>query len=173
MNEFGKLIDANTLQFVRLLPASADKIWEYLVDDHKRSLWFAGGPADLTPNGTMKLIFNNSGLSAAVDPIPEKYKEFGNGFTSLATILEIDPPNLLVLDWENGIIQFELDAISGSSTRLTLTHERLHKDKDQRIGASAGWHTHLNILEDRIRNNEIPGFWSVHMKLEEEYDKLL
>jgi hypothetical protein len=38
-----------------------------------------------------------------------------------------------------------------------------------RVGA--GWHTHLEILADRLEGKEPQGFWKVHMPLEEEYEK--
>ena len=173
MNEFGKLIDAHTLQFERTLPGTKEQVWEYLVDDHKRSLWFAGGPTDLVVNGKMELIFNNSQFSEVTDPTPDKYQDYGDGFTSQATILEIQPPDLLVIEWEEGLIRFELEDLYANRVKLTLTHERLQDAKEYRVGTFAGWHTHLNILEDRLSGHEVKGFWKVHMKLEEEYDKLL
>ena len=173
MNEFGKLINANTLQFERILPGTKDQVWEYLVDDHKRSLWFAGGPTDLVPEGKMELIFNNSQFSEVPDPIPDKYKDYRVGFKSYATIQEVRKPDLLVIAWEEGVIRFELTEFSAGNVKLTLTHERLKEDKEYRIGTLAGWHTHLNILVDRLNDNKVKGFWKVHMELEEAYDKLL
>ena len=173
MNEFGKLMDGNTLEFKRILNGSLEQVWDYLVDDHKRSLWFAGGPTDLKPNGKMDLIFNNSQFSEIHDPTPDKYKDFGDGFKSTATILEIRKPDLLVIDWEGGIVKFELKALSAGNIELTLTHEKLKDDKEYRIGTLAGWHTHLNILHDRLNGNKVKGFWEVHMRLEEEYRERL
>lgn len=172
MNEFGKLINGNTLEFKRILPGSLEQVWEYIVDDHKRSLWFAGGPTDLAPEGKMDLIFNNSQLSEIPDPTPDKYKDFGDGFKSIATILEVKKPYLLVIDWE-GIVRFELAELSEGKIELTLTHEKLQDGKDYRIGTFAGWHTHLNILVDRFNRNQVKGFWQVHMQLEKEYGKRL
>ena len=173
MNEFGKLIDGNALQFKRTLPGSIEQVWEYLVDDHKRSLWFAGGPTELKPGGNMNLIFNNSKFSDIPDPTPEKYKDYGDGFKSTAIILEVKKPDRLVIDWEGGVVKFELRELSEGNVELTLTHEKLQDDKEYRVGTFAGWHTHLNILVDRLNNNKVKGFWQVHMRLEEEYSKRL
>ncbi|MEM1406878.1 MAG: SRPBCC family protein [Bacteroidota bacterium] len=173
MNEFGKLIDGNTLQFKRILPGTLEQVWEYLVDDRKRSLWFAGGPTELKPNGKMDLIFNNSQFSDTPDPTPDKYKDVGDGFKSTATILEVKKPVLLVIDWEGGNVKFELSRLSEGNIELTLTHEKLPEDREYRIGTFAGWHTHLNILFDRLNSNKVKGFWTVHMQLEEEYGKRL
>ena len=173
MNEFGILINANTLQFERILSGTKEEVWEYLVDDHKRSLWFAGGPADLVPDGKMELIFNNSRLSGISEPVPDKYKEYADGFKSFAIILKVKKPDLLEIKWEEGIVRFELEQLSEGNTKLTLAHEKLKEGKEYKIGTLAGWHTHLNILVDRIAGNEVKGFWAVHMGLEKEYDKLL
>ncbi len=169
---YGKLIENNTLQFERLLPGPIEKVWEYLVDDQKRGLWFAGGPTNLQPGGEMKLIFNNSQLGGTHESVPEKYKEFGDGFTSIATIVEISAPNKLVINWENGIVTFELEQHEGK-VKLTLTHEKLPTDPEQQIGTFAGWHTHLNILSDQLNEVKSNGFWSLHMKLEDEYSNLI
>ncbi len=173
MNEFGKLIDAQTLHFERILSGTRDQVWEYLVDYQKRSLWFAGGPTDLVSGGKMELIFRNSQFSKDPEPTPEKYKEYGDGFRSFATILEFEKPELLVIEWEEAIVRFQLVEVSVGQTKLTLTHENLKDDKKYRVGTFAGWHTHLNILVDRMNGNEVRGFWKVHMRLEEEYEKLL
>ena len=53
MKNYGKLINASTLEFERILPGPIQTVWEYLVDADKRALWFAGGATDLRPYGTM------------------------------------------------------------------------------------------------------------------------
>lgn len=173
MNNYGKLIDSNTLQFERVLPGSRERVWQYLVDAEKRSLWFAGGPTDLSPNGRMELHFHNSTLSEIPDPTPEKYQEYGDGYQSFATILEVKEPELLKIKWEEGLVTFSLEDLGNGETKLTLTHERLQDTDEYKIGTLAGWHTHLDILSDHFHGAEIKGFWKVHMQLEEEYTGLL
>ena len=173
MNKFGKLINHNTLQFERILPGTKEQVWEYLVDDHKRSLWFAGGPTDLVPKGRMELIFNNSQFSDEPEPVPEKYKKYGDGYKSYATIVEVKAPELLIIQWEEGLVSFELSEHSEGSIKLILTHEKLPQEKDAKIGTLAGWHGHLDILDHRLKGNKVNGYWSTHMKLEEEYEKML
>ncbi len=172
MNKYGKLIERDTLQFQRLLPGPIDRIWQYLVDGEKRALWFAGGKADLKVGGKMELVFNNSQLSSPPDPVPEKYKEFQDGTLSSAEVLKIDPPQLLSIAWEGGVVTFEL-LEQDEAVLLTLTHEKLPTGMDPRIGTFAGWHTHLDILLDRLAEAAPAGFWKVHMRLEDEYKDLL
>lgn len=170
MNNYGKLIDTNALQFERILPGPIERVWEYLVDGSKRALWFAGGSTDLVPNGKMELIFRNSQLGSVPEPTPEKFREFGDGYVSEAIVLKISKPNLLVIQWE-GIVTFELKETDDGLVQLILTHEKLKEDPNTRIQTLAGWHTHLNILDNRLNNQEVNGFWSMYNKLESEYDQ--
>ncbi|MEP1093532.1 MAG: SRPBCC family protein [Cyclobacteriaceae bacterium] len=171
MSKHGKLIEPNTLQFERLLPGPIDRVWEMIVDEEKRSLWFAGGATDLKPGGVMKLIFNNSQFSPP-DPAPEKYKDYADGFVSQAIVEKCEAPTLLSINWENGIVTFALEE-QGSEVKLTLTHEKLPDVKEQRIGTLAGWHTHLGVLKARLLGVAPEKFWPKHDRLEKEYDQLI
>ncbi|GAB4234479.1 MAG: SRPBCC family protein [Ekhidna sp.] len=170
MDKYAVLLNADTLKIERLLPGPIERVWEYLVDGEKRAKWFSGGKMDQTVGGTMQLIFDHRQLSPIEDPTPEKYKEHANGSESFATVLEIDPPRFLKINWEDGIVSFVLTE-EGDQVRLVLRHERLKSDKDYKIGVLAGWHGHLDILV-AVMNNRVPdGFWKAHMSLEEEYEK--
>lgn len=171
MTQFGKLINPTTLQFERLLPGPIERVWNYLTDGDKRALWFAGGPTDLKPGGNMQLIFNNSRFSNPPDPTPEKYKDYGDGFVSEAKVLTCEPPTLFVIEWE-GEVTFQLEEV-GEKVKLTLTHAKLQDGREAIVGTLAGWHTHLNILEDRMEEKAPQGFWSVHMPLEDAYSERL
>jgi hypothetical protein len=39
------------------------------------------------------------------------------------------------------------------------------------LGAAAGWHTHVEILECRLRDREPSGFWRRHTQLEALYER--
>ncbi len=166
MNNYGQLIAPNTLQFERLLPGTVEKVWEYITDGEKRALWFAGGATDLQAGGKMQLVFMNSQFSPP-DPVPEKYKEYGDGFVSEATISKCEPPHLFEIEWE-GLVRFELEQV-GDKVKLVLTHEKLVDNKEVRTGTLSGWHTHLDILNDRLNDQAPEKFWPKHMKLEDEY----
>ena len=173
MNEYGKLIAPTTLLFERIVPGTLEHVWEYLVDDEKRGKWFAGGPTHLVPGGKMELHFFNSKLSSTPDPTPEKYIEYGDGHKSEAEVVEFEKPKLLLIKWEDGLVKFELEKYEENKVKLSLTHEKLQNTKEYRVGVLAGWHTHLNILSDILNNLEIKGFWTVHMRLEGEYEAIL
>lgn len=167
MKNFGELIDPTTLRFERMLPGSMEQAWEYLVDEEKRGLWFAAGDTNLAVGGEMKFVFKNSQFIDPPEQTPEKYKDYGDGFVSVAKVVQCEEPRLLVIEWE-GLVTFELEQM-GKDVKLTLTHEKLQNDKEAKVGTLAGWHTHLGILTDHMSNQTPKGFWGVHMKLEKEY----
>ncbi|MEM7283793.1 MAG: ATPase, partial [Pseudomonadota bacterium] len=53
---------------------------------------------------------------------------------------------------------------------LVVTHRRI-TDPNELLGASGGWHTHLDILNDVLVGKQPQPFWKVHTRLEEEYAK--
>ncbi|WP_421879869.1 SRPBCC family protein [Marinoscillum sp.] len=173
MNSYGELINQNTLQFKRKLPGTVDRVWEYLVDPELRQKWFAGGPVNLKSGGIMELHFDHAKFSDQHDPIPDKYQNMESGSKSEATVLRVEKPNLLVINWEEGIVTFKLEQVAANEVLLTLTHERLQDSMDYRIGVLAGWHTHLDILVDVISGLSVRPFWNQHMSLEDEYEQKL
>lgn len=56
---------------------------------------------------------------------------------------------------------------------LRLTYRRLGDDPPTLISMGAGWHTPSGILTDRLEGNEPKGFWSVHSKMEQEYEQII
>lgn len=170
MNKYGKLIEDYTLQFERILPGPIERVWKYLTDADKRALWFAGGKMDNHPGGNIEYQFNHDRLSPEEEVIPEKYKDLEGGMTSMADVLTYDAPHLLVIGWEGGEVTFKLEEL-GDQVKLTLTHSNLNRDKDARIGTFAGWHTHLDILTDRLNGIDPKAFWKAHTRMEEEYSE--
>lgn len=170
MNDFGKLILPDTLYFERLLPKPIERVWQYLTDDTLRGKWFAAGSLDPKVGGTMQLNFNHHDLSEEDDPTPDKYKEMDEGDKSTAIITAIEPYHLLAFEWDNSEVTIELSEV-GEKVLLKLTHKKLKTDKETRIGTLAGWHTHLNILRDRLEETEPQGFWRIHMPLETAYEE--
>ena len=172
MDKYGKLIGDHTLQFVRLLPGPIERVWEYLTDGEKRALWFAGGPMDTKAGGKVEYQFNHDRLSPEEEVYPEKYENLKDGMTSMADVITYDAPTLLVIGWEGGEVTFKLEE-QGDQVKLTLTHSNLKTDRDARIGTFAGWHTHLDILVDRLSGKDPKAFWKAHSAMEEEYVNMI
>jgi uncharacterized protein YndB with AHSA1/START domain len=73
---------------------------------------------------------------------------WGGTDESKGTISVFDPPRALEYSWNEGastsMVRFELREIDEGSV-LTLHHDRITSDDIR--GISAGWHTHLEILQ--------------------------
>ncbi len=168
--EFGQRIAPDTVRIERLLPVPIERVWDYLTDGELRGKWLAGGAMEQRVGGRVELHFHNSALTENDDPPPAKYAKYDNASTG-GTVTEIDPPHLLAYTWgeEDGAshVRFEL-ATQGQQVRLVVTHSRL-SGRDGMLSVAAGWHTHLDILRDRLLGREPAGMWRTHARLEAEY----
>src|SRR5437762_3029640 len=54
------LIEPGTVKMERLLPGPVERVWAYITDSKKRSLWLAAGEFDLRVGGEIRLQFDNS-----------------------------------------------------------------------------------------------------------------
>lgn len=159
-------IGPDSLRFERLLDAPVAKVWQYLVDPDLRARWFMGGPTDLKVGGAFGLTMDHDRLSDANVPTPERYRPYvGHRWEERITRLE--PPHLLAFTWENGDageVMFELTDADGK-TRLVLTHSGLRGPEDA-VDFGGGWHSHLAVLERRLRDEVVPDFWALHGEAE-------
>ena len=177
MNSYGSYIEQGTIRFVRVLPGPVERVWEYLTDGEKRGEWLAGGEMELRVGGRVELIFNHKNITPHDETPPEKYKEMDDESRLYGTITKLNPPKLLAYTWEEpsapeSEVTFELQE-EGEQVRLTLTHRNLGSDRDVLTGVGGGWHTHLDIMVDKLNGREPQPFWDKHMRLEEEYGKKL
>ncbi len=179
MNDFGILTANDTIRFERLLPGPIERVWAYLTDSDKRGLWLASGPMSARVGGTVELNFRNAELSKNDDCAPEKYRAYENCGRTIGTITRFEPPTLLAYTWSEGDsasteapseVMFELTP-HGDQVLLVLTHQRLCIDAMTSV--AGGWHTHLGILEDHLRERRPRPFWRTHTALEAEYEKRL
>lgn len=175
MSEYGTLVASGTLRFRRRLPGPVERVWAYLTEPDRRRRWLAGGPMDLRPGGGVELRFRNAELAREDDPAPEKYRDVGNAGKVRGEILRCEPPRLLAFTWRDApgasapasevTIELEPD---GDQVLLTLTHQRLAAGP-QTLSVAGGWHTHLDILGDVLRGDEVRPFWRTHARIEAEY----
>jgi uncharacterized protein YndB with AHSA1/START domain len=173
MNDHGVVTEAGTIRFERVLPGPVERVWAYLVNSEKRGKWLAPGAMQLSAGGMVELNFRHDDLSPKKEPVPEKYKDLAQGATLTGRVTRCDPPRLLSYTWgdDDSEVTFELTP-RGSDVLLVLTHRRIPAGEGM-IQTAGGWHTHLAILEDNLRNREPRPFWSAHMKVEGEYTKRL
>ena len=172
MSDHGTVTEAGTVRFERLLPAPAERVWDYLTDSELRRKWFAGGEMELRPGGRIAFVFRNSELSPVPEEVPEKFRKY-EGMESGGEIVRAERPRLLVFNWfeEDGPpteVSWELEP-KGDKTLLTLTHRRL-PNRAMTVGVSGGWHLHLEVLE-AVLAGETPGpFWARQAELEKDYE---
>ena len=174
MSDYGIVTEAGALRYERLLPAPAERVWQYLVESELRRTWFCAGEMELRPGGAMKLVFRNSELSPG-EPVPERFQAM-EGYVSTGEILEADPPRRLVFLWheESGDpteVRWELEP-RGERTLLTLVHRRL-PSRAMTVDVSGGWHLHLDMLEAVLAGRAPGPFWSRQTELERLYDGLV
>lgn len=176
MNQFGTLTANDTLRIERLLPGPIERVWQYLTDSDKRATWLAAGAMQLQVGGSVEHRFRNSELTGH-DGIPApKYASCAGEVPIHGRITACEPPRRLAYTWgeENGEcseVCFDLTP-RGDRVQLVVTHSRL-TGRDMLISVAAGWHTHLDILVDRLDERTPAGFWPVHERLEAEYSQRL
>jgi uncharacterized protein YndB with AHSA1/START domain len=172
--EHGELTGPGEFRLVRLLPANIDRAWQYLVDSEKRGKWLASGPLEPRVGGRVELRFDHSTLTPHLETIPEKYREMcAREMLMRGTVTRCDAPRLLSYTWgeaDGGAseVTFELSPRE-SKTLLVITHRKL--DPKALTSVSAGWHTHVGILIDHLAGNTPQPFWSVHTRVEGEYEQ--
>ena len=178
MNDYGELLDEQTVRFERLLPGPIERVWSYLTESDKRARWLCGGDVETKVDGHVDMHFHNISLSQASDgdiPRPEKYKDMPLKMTFAGTVTRCEPPYVLQHTWEfedeNSEVCYELSE-DGDKVRLVLTHRRLDS-KDIVLSVSGGWHTHLNVLVDVLNGSTPRPFYKMQTQLEAEYSERL
>jgi uncharacterized protein YndB with AHSA1/START domain len=164
------------LRLSRLLPGPVERVWQYLTDSNLRATWLGAGVMDLQPGGIVELTIDNTKLTPGAGNVPPpKYAAQACVSTLVWRIVECQAPYLLVVDWgtapDASRVRFELVA-EGKKTRLTIEHRRV-VNRGMLLSVSAGWHTHTDILRDRLAGREPAFFWPTHTKLETFYDARL
>jgi uncharacterized protein YndB with AHSA1/START domain len=174
ISDYGESPERATVRIQRLLPGPIERVWEFLTDSEKRSLWFAGGAMELRAGGRGVLTFHPGALSPSGEPMTERYKKYADRKMG-TTVLRVEPPRLLTFTFgdeaDASEVTFELTP-RGDDVLLVLTHRRL-RDRGMMLGVSGGWHLHLDTLVDRLNGVPPRPFWSRMETLEAEYDKRL
>lgn len=155
-------ITPETLRFERRLDASVETVWGSQVDPGQRPRWFMGGPTELKVGGRFGLTMDHDNLSDENVPTPEQYR-IHLGQSREERITRYQPPHLLAITWEGGEAGEVAFALSdeGGKALLVLTHTGL-RGRDDAVNFGAGWHSHLAVLERRIRGDAVPDVRALH-----------
>ena len=170
MSEYGERIEVGSVRFQRRLPGPVERVWEYLTDSKLRASWFAGGTLELRVGGVVHFTFRHSEIAPSGEPVPANHPD-AEGHPLHGRVTRCEPPRVLAFTWDSSgdssEVSFELEP-RGDEVVLTLTHRKL-ASRAETVGVSAGWHTHLDVLGDRLRGEAPKRFWAAVVQYEREY----
>lgn len=151
VNDLGKIIDDSTVRFERVLPASIERVWQYLTSSECLPEWLAEGKIDQRFGGKVKLKFD-------VEAVPERA---GKGENIEGSVTFIDPLRALAYSWgapgSDAVTNVSMQVSTvGDQTSLVLTHSQLPAEAMAEV--MAGWHAHLDVLKARLADVAAPDF---------------
>ena len=119
------------LRYERRLRHPVERVWEALTDPAQVEEWWARAEVELAEGGRARLEWLNG------DAVAE------------GEITRLEPPRTIEFDTDiHGRLLWELQP-DGHGTRLTLTVTAQLPD-DYLASVRAGWHSHLDFLEDAL-----------------------
>lgn len=167
----GEKVGPNAVRVQRLMPASPEKLWEYLIDDKKRAMWQSAGHIEPKLGGKVELRFEPENLTPHKEEMPADFKD-SDCLQVKGEVIRFEPPRALGYTWLSGSksseVLFELEP-QGSGTLLTVTHSKV-SNRDGMVSVAGGWHIHLGILLDKLSGQTPQPFWASHEKLRAVYE---
>ncbi len=168
LDAYGVLTEPTTLRIQRLLPGPVERVWAYLTESELRRQWLASGQMEMTAGSAFAFVWRNDELS---DPPGQRPAGFPEEHRMESRIIALEPSRKLAIAWNQGEVSFELEP-AGDKVLLTVTHRRV-PDRSVLLNVSAGWHTHLDILAQRLNGKSPASFWDGWSRLKAEYDQRL
>ena len=170
MDDFVTYPEPSVLEIHRDLPGPIERVWDYLTRSELRQKWICAGDVSGNIGGEILFEFDHSRLS---EQGPPKSHAGGGTVRMIGLVRVYDKPHHLAFSWPSGEgeapteVVIKLTEIDGG-VRLHLRHEKL-SNNDYKSGASAGWHTHLDILSDLVNDRQSRDFWAHYLPLEQAY----
>jgi uncharacterized protein YndB with AHSA1/START domain len=125
-----------TIRFERRLNHPVEQVWAALTQPSELIAWWGDADVELAEGGTFTMRWLNT-------------DENGERAVMTATITRLEPPRLLELSGDiHGVLRWEL-APDGETTVLRFS-TTLELPEEFRTKALAGWHTHLDLLDDAL-----------------------
>lgn len=174
MGDFVTYPNPTVLEIFRDLPGPIDRVWDYLTKSELRQKWLCAGIVSPEVGGTIVFDFDHSRLSQR--PTPDSH-EGGGDHQMTGSVRVYDPPHHLAFSWPSAEAEAPTEVVirlteTDAGVRLHLRHEKLITDA-YKSGASAGWHTHLDILSDILQGQKGRDFWDHFLSLEQTYKQRL
>lgn len=167
-DSYGRLTAVNELTIERLLPGPIDRVWAYLTTSELRRQWLARGEMELKEGAPFTLTWRNDEITADPGTRPEGASE---EHSLDSTIVAVEAPHRLVFTWGDGDVTFRLEE-QGQDVLLTVIHRKV-TTRGMLTSVSAGWHSHLDILAEKLRGEEPGSFWDKWTALKAEYEARL
>ncbi|NQY41186.1 MAG: SRPBCC family protein [Henriciella sp.] len=170
MGDYATYPENAVLEIYRDLPGPIDRVWDYLTKSELRKKWLCAGVVSNEVGGEIQFQFDHSLLSQ--HPTPDSHQNSGDQkMTGIVRVYE--PPHHLAFSWPSAEAEAPTEVViklteTEAGVRLHLRHERVITS-DYKSGASAGWHTHLDILGDTLAGGVGRDFWEHFLPLEQEY----
>jgi uncharacterized protein YndB with AHSA1/START domain len=124
--------DKVVIRFERRLAHPPERVWEALIDPEQLIAWWGEADVEPTEGGEFTMRWQNT-------------KPDGTRPVMHATITKLREGELLEMEGDlHGTLRFELRP-DGDGTLLTFS-STLELPEEQRPGALAGWHFHLDAL---------------------------
>jgi uncharacterized protein YndB with AHSA1/START domain len=162
---YAVLTGPTTLQIQRVLPGPIERVWAYLTESALRQQWLASGDIADKIGGAFDLTWRNDELT---NPPGRRPDGMSAENTMTMRLTAFDPPRKLAYDWiDVGHVDFDLQA-QGDKVLLTLTHSRA-TEPGTRLGVSAGWHAHLDVLAAKLEGRTPAAHWDHFTALREAY----
>ncbi len=172
MNNYGEILESGAMKFERLLPGPIERVWSWLVDGDKRALWLAGGGNFTGPDQTVNFDFDNNSLAETDEHTPPKKSDCEDHETYQLTVTIFEPPHHMKWLWPSAnhadsVVDIYLSE-EGDKVRLTLIQHG-YNGAEEMLGTLGGWHTHLDIMVDKMEGRKPSPFWPVHDAWTEKY----
>jgi uncharacterized protein YndB with AHSA1/START domain len=139
-----------SVRFERPMKHAIEKVWTAITERDHVNEWFPNDiGVDRITADTKTLHYSFRG---EMEFSEEDLKELGDvpmPKDEDGDVLEFDPPRLLVLNWYDGILRFELSATADGGTLLVFTHT-VEDDGSRPARDSAGWQICLENLDESL-----------------------
>jgi uncharacterized protein YndB with AHSA1/START domain len=148
----------HVLRFERRLAHPIERVWAALTEPDELAGWLAEAELDLVEGGSIELRWQNeiSDEDAArygVD-LPDDRSELP---VMHGTVTRLDPPRLIEYDTDlHGLLRWELRE-DGPGCVLSFTSTLPRLEDHLVVQTLAGWHFHLDVLEDALAGH--PADW--------------
>ena len=129
------------IRFERRLAHPVQRVWAALTEPGELIGWWGDADVELVEGGRFELRWLNR-------------DDEGNRAVMHATITRLDPPSVLETSADmHGVLRWELRPLDGG-TLLTFT-STLDLPEELRSRVLAGWHFHLDALDEALRGGAV------------------